>query len=345
MNRADDTEDRDAREDAAAEWLCERAEGFSPERAAAFVRWLDADPRNAAAVAHVERTLELLDELPAVRAPLEAKYGRRVEAVRDGSPEVSGAAPANGARVRWLGPARALGLAAAVAVAAVGGWSVQRLQGGERFATTATALQRVALQDGSIVDLNRASEVRVKFSAEQRRLTLGAGEAHFEVAHDSTRPFVVVAGGVTVRAIGTAFNVRLAGDTVDVVVTEGKVEVARANPARAARVAAGERVRLDLDERVAPTSVEKVEPAALRALLAWQDRMSFTDVPLRELVARFNRRNATRLVLDDAALGERKLGGVFALDQVDVFVRLLEQDGEIVAERRSEAEIVLRPAR
>ena len=63
----------DAIETAAAEWLCERAEGFGPGRAQAFAAWRAADPRHEAAVAETEQAMELLAEMPVVRAPLEAR--------------------------------------------------------------------------------------------------------------------------------------------------------------------------------------------------------------------------------------------------------------------------------
>jgi transmembrane sensor len=347
MSAATPSRDREEREEAATQWLCERAEGFAPGRAAEFAAWCAADPRNAAAAAQVERTLNLLDELPAVRAPLEAKYGKSGLGAEPDE-RVEGSAARRGRGLRFA-PAWAVALAAALLVAALGVWTSPRWKAaGERFATSSSGPQRVALQDGSVVDLNGASEVRVAFSEGQRRVILGAGEAHFQVAHDPARPFVVTAGGVTVRAIGTAFNVRLVEGAVDVVVTEGKVEVRREADAAAepARVVGGERVRLEPSVRALTPAVEKVAPAAMRALLAWQEGVtSFSDVPLRELVARFNRHNAIQLSLQDAALGERKLGGIFALDQVEVFVRLLEQEGDIIAERRGNTEIVLRAVR
>lgn len=342
MTARHEERDREAREAEATEWLCERAAGFTAERAETFARWLAADARNRAAMKAVERTLELLDQLPEARAPLEARYGRTDEIGMTRAEETR----RFGIR-RWFRLAGAMGLAALLVLAVLGGWSWQRARNADRFATPTSAQQRVALRDGSVVDLNEASEVRVQFSAAQRSVTLETGEAHFEVAHDPARPFVVTAGAVTVRAIGTAFNVRRAGDSVDVVVTEGKVEVVRdsAAPLAPARISAGERLRVETNEDTA-APIERVEPTTMRALLAWQDRITnFSDVPLRELVARFNRRNTTKLVLEGAELGERKLGGVFALDQVEVFVRLLEQEGEIISERRGAAEIVLRPAR
>ena len=72
--------------------------------------------------------------------------------------------------------------------------------------------------------------------------------------------------------------------------------------------------------------------------------MTFSDVPLRDVLARFNARNVTQLTLADDELGPRKIGGTFALDQAEAFARLLAQDGDIALERRGENEIVLRRA-
>ena len=96
----------------------------------------------------------------------------------------------------------------------------------------------------------------------------------------------------------------------------------------------------------APPRIEPAAPAAIREALAWHARTTtFSDVPLRDVLARFNTRNVTQLVLADDELGERKIGGTFALDQAEAFARLLAQDGDLTAERRSENEIVLRRAR
>jgi transmembrane sensor len=81
-----------------------------------------------------------------------------------------------------------------------------------------------ALPDGSLVELKEGSRIAVDFSAEQRQVRL-VGEAHFQVARDAARPFVVNAQGVMVRAVGTAFSVRVDSDEVQVLVTHGSVHV------------------------------------------------------------------------------------------------------------------------
>jgi transmembrane sensor len=334
--------DEVALDDLAAEWLVERAEGFTAVRAAAFAAWRDSDPRHAAAVARVERTFALLDEMPAVRGTLQERYGAEIG---------SGAAAARVPRPRVAQVVAWGGLAAAVIIATTLWLQTSLLvPAGAHYAAANAAVRRVPLEDGSQMDLNRNSEAHVALSAAERRVTLAAGEAHFEVARDAARPFVVAAGGVQVRALGTAFTVRLSPEGVEVVVVEGKVEVASGSTGtRGALVpvlAAGERVRVARAEPELRPRVEKVAPEALRALFAWQEPLAtFDDVPLRDVIERFNRRHARQLVLEDAALGERKIGGVIALDQLDAFVRLLAQDGDIVIEQRDAGAILLRRAR
>ncbi len=133
-----------------------------------------------------------------------------------------------------------------------------------------------------------------------------------------------------------------------------KVEVTRDNAGSGPEaLPAGERPRLEAGQRMSirrdgpakEAKVETVSDDALHAAIRWHSQvMTFTDLPLREVVAQFNRRNETQLVFADAALGERKIGGTFAADQVEAFARLLAQDGDLLAERRGPREILLRRA-
>jgi transmembrane sensor len=334
-------------EDAAIAWLAERDDGFSAARGREYEQWLRADPRHAAAVARLEQTLGLLHELPDFRAELNTTFDRAAPIVP--FPPTAETSPAPVHR-RWPRLATRCGIAAALALAGLTGWRALLPPAESYYTTTVSGYERARLPDGSTVELNSASALRVQFTAAQRHVNLEAGEAHFAVAHDTARPFVVSANGVSVRAVGTAFNVRLAPDgAVDVIVTEGKVRVAQAGAkaatsADAQLVVAGE--RLVLPKQVPAPAPEKVTPAAIRSALAWQGRLvEFADAPLVEVVARFNARNRVQLVLADAELGHRRIGGTFPLDEAEAFVRLLERDGEIVAERRDESEILLRRAR
>ena len=108
-------------------------------------------------------------------------------------------------------------------------------------------------------------------------------------------------------------------------------------------VAAGERFFVP---KTAPAPVaEKVPLEALRAALAWHGRLAdFADAPLGAVIERFNARSRVQLILADPELAARPVGGTFHLDEAGAFVRLLEREGEIVAERRGEHEILLRRA-
>jgi transmembrane sensor len=375
----------------AAAWLCERDEGFAPGRAEAFAAWCAADPRHAAAVRQIERAMAVLETMPTVRRPLEARFGplpsapaegvaalersesvaehettlslRSNAATRSEVPaETSALRPPSSvirppsSAYRILGR-RAFLAAAAAVVLGLGGWWYYATQvaGRDYFVNDTAAPQQLALRDGSTVHLDVRSELRVDFSGRDRRVRLEGGQAHFEVAHDATRPFVATAAGVAVRAIGTAFTVRLASTAVEVLVEEGRVEVAPETPppanasvpaASPPQLAAGERAVVARADAAASPQIEKVEAPELREALAWHRRtVVLADVPLAEVIARFNRRNAVQLVLADDALRDRRLGGVLALDQVEVFVALLERGGDLVAERRGPDEIVLRRVR
>ena len=337
---ADPSSSDDAIETAAAEWLVERDAGFAPGRASAFAAWCAADPRHEAAVLRTECALDLIGEMPAIRAPLAARLAEETKIVRPAFFRVPG----------W-----SAGLAAALTLAAVVWWTFPSpAPATQHYATAPTRQQQVALVDGSVMNLNVSTDVQVALTPAARRVTLTAGEAHFAVAHDTARPFIVTAGGVSIRAVGTAFSVRLGEHGVEVLVTEGKVEVTReatdsasatARSAGHPQLVAGERTLIARDTAPAAAPVERVSVDALQAAVRWHSQvMTFTNLPLRDAVTLFNRRNTQQLILADAALGERKIGGTFAADQVEAFVRLLAQDGDIAVERRAATEIVLRRA-
>ena len=335
-------------EDAAIAWLTERDDGFSPAREREFAQWLRTDPRHAATVARLEQTLGLLGELPAFRTQLNNAFDRAAPIVP--FPPITPPAVVRPARRRprvFAG----IGLAAALALGSFLGWHALRPPATIHYTTTVAGYERARLDDGSTLELNAASAARVQFTAAERRVELTNGEAHFAVAHDTARPFIVNAGGIAVRAVGTAFNVRYTdAGAIEVTVTEGKVAVSgaeRVDPdalSNAIFVTAGQRIVLP--RHAPPPTVEQVDPATLRAALAWQSRLAdFAEAPLADVIARFNTRSRIHLFLADETLADRRIGGTFALDESEAFVRLLERDGEIIGERLGETEIHLRRTR
>lgn len=156
----------------------------------------------------------------------------------------------------------------------------------QQYATTVGGYQRITLKDGSVIELNADSEVQVDYVPGERRIQLVKGEAHFSVAKNPARPFWVEAGSVKVRAVGTAFNVRLGPTEIEVLVTEGKVEVDKGSePPANVLLEAGQRWAIAQQNPVATPVVKKIEPTVMRHALAWQDKLLiFSDQPLAEVI-------------------------------------------------------------
>ncbi|MBL9202754.1 MAG: FecR domain-containing protein [Opitutaceae bacterium] len=256
---------------------------------------------------------------------------------------------------RRRGRRAAFGAVAGLVVAAGAAWRWGPVQVSPGTAAPAPARHAAAgrqtLPDGSAVDLRHDAQILVAFEGIIRRVVLERGEAHFSVAKDPAKPFVVVAGGVAVRAIGTAFSVQFGATTVEVIVSEGRVAVEPAPPTSAsaampppayAHLTAGHRVVVPLVAPPPLLPVETMNARDLAARLAWRvPRLEFAATPLADAVAALNRHTAVPLVLADPSLGTLELSGSIRADNTDSVLHLLAAEFGIRAERRTDA-IVLR---
>jgi transmembrane sensor len=259
---------------------------LTPGQQQALNSWLDADLRHRGAYVRARAQWADLDRLAALHGPASSST-----AAYEGRSGIS----------------RRELLAAGVAVTAVvgGGWTWLTLRPGQvRYASGIGEVRRIALGDGSTLMLNTDSEVTVRFNARTRNLRLVRGEALFEVAHDKQRPFLVDVNDIVVRAVGTAFAVRLEAAQVDVTVTEGVVEVAGTK-----RVAANERATIVHSQAPQVRSIARAESDRR---LAWRTGMvSFDGESLRMAVAEINRHNRRQILVDDPVLGAKPVVGVF----------------------------------
>lgn len=216
-------------ERAALQWVTRCDRGLTAEQQAEFETWLTQDPLHAELFSEFDGTFALIEH---VQAPVAASASAiNAHTVSVPSDVVSGSGDGEtprpvtarkfGSRKAWL--PLSLAAAAAVAISYLGWWRPIHYSGA--LGTEVGALRTVTLPDKSIVQLNTDSAVSIAFSPTERRVRLVRGEVHFTVAKNPSRPFIVDAGDVAVRAVGTAFNVRLRNDSVDVLVTEGKVRV------------------------------------------------------------------------------------------------------------------------
>lgn len=330
----------------AGAWLARRDRGFTMAEQAEFNAWRSAHPDHTAAVAQLEQTLSAFDRLKELAPATQGEFTR---------PDADFFAPtAPRERRKWV-PFGLVTLAAAAAIAMLFTRPfVSPDRGYQRYATS-TAAEQVVLADGSIVNLNRETELVADFSGRERHLRLARGEAHFDVAKNPVRPFIVAAGNVAARAIGTAFNVRLDEDRVEVLVTAGEVQVAaiRASaaalanpPAQAATdepvaLRPGFRAVVERTGSTAGARVTHLESAEIARQLAWQPRLiELSNATLIEIVAGFNERAAAsghpRLLLGDPTLENLRIGGSIYAEQPEPFVRLLEKSFGIRAERHGD---------
>jgi transmembrane sensor len=226
--------------------------------------------------------------------------------------------------------------------------------------TTVTRPEIRTLPDGTIVELNAGAEIAVDFSGAWRRVALVKGEAHFEVAKNPNRPFVVAVENVEVRAVGTAFSVELGAKEIEVLVTEGHVAVE--SPARDSitpadsdpkqildaglvTFGAGERIVVGLTSSgavVPARHVSTVSSAEIDERLAWRvPRLEFVGTPLAQALPMFNQYGRVKLSLADPAIGRLQLSGVLRADDTESLLRLLEGEFGLTAESR-DGEIVLK---
>jgi transmembrane sensor len=202
----------------------------------------------------------------------------------------------------------------------------------EAFATAIGENRSVTLRDGSLLTLNTNSLVEVTITEKVRELQLRRGEAHFEVAHDSARPFVVSAGTHAVVAVGTAFNIRLKpASAMDVLVTSGKVRVTSAGqtPAAEPLVVAGQLLELGTDGR---QRVRTLDAAAVESRLAWRRGvLIFDGDTLASALDEMARYMSTRIEFADPALGSRRIAGYFPTSDLGVLFGSLRNYYGIVA--------------
>jgi len=311
----------------AARWVVRRDRGLSAAEAIEFELWLAADPRHTAAFEQATGAWGRLDRVPefAAQAELAATAGARRRRRRT-------------ATLGWLGAAAALVLAGILWWPPPGGSEEQRGP-----ALLAAGPRMITLADGTLVRLNAGSEVAEEFDATERRVRLARGEAHFTVVKDARRPFVVVAGALRVQAVGTAFNVHLHAARVEVLVTEGRVQLDLDDAGAAPEpfLDAGQRALVPLRTVSVSTPPEivvtRVEPAEISRALAWHDSLvRLGGATLAELAAEFERRFGQRVEFAQPEIAELRAGGRVRADDAEGFARLLGTTFDLDVERTAD---------
>lgn len=307
----------------AARWAArlDRA-ALSADETARLEAWLAQEPRARGALLKAEATLSLLDRARALNAVIpvpeyEPVYGRR----------------------RFLVAAGVFG-AFAVGIGGAAIW----LRGPRRYSTETGEVRRVPLADGSVVAINTESAIVVEIKPDLRQIRLTRGEAWFQVAKDASRPFVVEAGRARVRAVGTAFSVRRREGGADVLVTEGTVETwSIGEEGQGVLVSAGAKAFIADYEPPKPIAASM---NTIDRTLAWRDgQIALEGETLAYAVSEFNRYNAKKLVIEDAALAQEKLVGQFRTTEPDEFARAVESAMGAVTSTDGSTIRISRPAK
>jgi transmembrane sensor len=338
-----------SREDEAGTWDARlRAPNCKEQERAAHREWMQAHPRNAKAF---EELQAIINDLPRLAATPEIQSMRAaaVERMYEDATETS-------RRRHWL----PIGGAIAASLAIMASATIYLAQPSQ-ISPTANIVQNdptptfsteigertdVALNDGSAATLNTDSKINVRYREDERAILLVKGEAHFNVAHNKERPFVVYAGDYKVIAVGTAFDVKAIGKEVEVTVTEGKVQVIRIYPdgtqapQGGASLVAGQQFS---GRQEGPSYRRKADIA--KATSWRKGNAIFDDLPLQLAANEMNRYSNVKLTITDPQLASTRINGMFITGSQDSFVEALEAYFGVKARRKSDTEILLEPAR
>jgi transmembrane sensor len=283
-------------------------ERLAPDEAAQLDAWRRASPHNEAhyqTIARLWRLSARADPLEArgLPAPSLAELRSRQSGRPPGGHGIAGLRRA--AWPRWVaaGAAAAALLLAVVRVTHAPSDSRGVLRASE-FATEHAEMVTASLDDGSVVRLAPESRLRVSPTERRREVWLD-GEAFFAVAKDSSRPFAVRTRAGSVEVLGTRFDLRVVGDELRLVVTEGKVALSSGEYRRL--VVAGQVAHVRNGHPPVVESAVKVD-----SLLSWTDGfIVFQNTPLHQVARELERRYDVRVLLPDSTIASRTVTAWF----------------------------------
>ncbi|WP_158968621.1 FecR domain-containing protein [Paraglaciecola sp. L3A3] len=228
------------------------------------------------------------------------------------------------------------------------------------------------LVDGSVIYLNTNSRVQVDYTEDNRNVWLVYGEAHFEVAKDANKPFRVYAAGGRVQAVGTAFNVRLRDNLLDVLVTEGRIALSAVTEdfittpfsqerneqdanhmntilSTVGMLDAGQKVTLNAmyEGKAALKNVAKniqnLDSKELERQQAWQTGvLIFDGQTMSDFVNEVSRFTHATFIINDPQVANMKVGGRYKINKLDQVLVALEETFNIEVSQISNNSYLLR---
>jgi transmembrane sensor len=306
----------------AAAWLERRdREDWNADRQAQLEAWLGESPAHRLAYLRLYAAWNYADRLAAMRRP---RLSRLVSSGRK------------------FGPAAFKIAAACTVIAAIGaaGVGYSGKPQTQVFETPVGGRETLKLADGSRIELNTNTKVRVALSASRRKVWLDRGEAYFDIRHNAARPFTVVTGNHRVTDLGTKFTVRANADSLRVALLEGRAKVDTDsvwNQPQSVILTPGDVVIATRSS----LSMERQPARLLNDELGWRRGMLIFDrTPLADVVAQFNRYNARKLSVSGAA-AQMKIDGTFPANNIDDFLHLAHAVLGLRVERRPDVVMLL----
>ncbi len=346
--------DRKAIEEEAGAWLIKLDGDSAPsaEELASLREWLERSPVHREELGNLADFWGKINVLTELAVPLGKPEGRAnhdiVESLRHAIPQYGRAGFVTAVIVIGIGVAATFWLRPDPFLSSNG-----------LYATAIGQQQSTTLADGSVVLLNTNSQIKVDYNNEYRNIRLLQGEAHFTVAMNAARPFRVYAGNGRVQAVGTAFSVYLKDNTIDVTVTEGKVELASVSRPGTNRlpqqgtppgtdqssgsnaiidssivetlgtIKAGESATLQsfLDADIVSTinAIETIEAQEMAKRLSWREGiLTFAGDPLEVVVDEISRYTTVSIEITDPVVRATRIGGRFPIGETDAMFDHLE---------------------
>ena len=334
----------------AAEWFIECRSGDLDDSARAqFNLWLRKSPEHLAAYIEIAAlwsegpsldpekhwdTSTLIAQASQDRDNIVAISAPRAEE----APPRAHTRPAPVLLARFRPRSRAAAVAAGMLAVGflVAGTAWQLFWQASTYATETGEQRSLAFEDGSTVELNSRSRLRVRYSDHERDVDLLEGQALFHVAKDPSRPFIVRSGDTRVRAVGTQFDVYKKPEGTVVTVVEGRVAVSTPVAGEPPDLlVAGDQLT------VTPKAAEKVAHPNIANATAWtQRRLVFDSASLAEVAEEFNRYNERKLVIEDPSLVNFHISGVFSSTDPASLIRFLRERPQLRIDEHS-SEIVV----
>jgi transmembrane sensor len=307
----------------AAEWLERRhREEWSKDDQAELDAWFATSPAHRLAYLRVEAAWNRAHRLSALRRP---QRDTKLLVIASRLP-------------------RFTKIAAAIAIlsAAGTGFIVYVKKPPEQvYATVVGGHKIIALGDGSKVELNTDSVLRLEADANQRTMWLEKGEAYFQIRHDNARPFVVIAGDHRVTDLGTKFFVRTDPQHLEVSLIEGRIrfDAPDGRMREPLLLSPGDSVTTEENSIV----VTHNSPRELAKELGWRRGvLVFDNATLANAAAEFNRYNREKIVIADSAVAQLRIDGTFPAENLEVFARAAQQLFELRVENRGGNKVISR---